>query len=256
MSMDMSRIQQGMDVLSGDGDKVGEVQSVGPNYVLVQKGFLFHKDMYVPASAISNAGNERLYLNVNKSDINNMDWSEPPAETATATTGGAYTESTTGTLTEDTTAGSTAADTGFAEPRSTTTQTSDEGTTRIPRHEEELVAERQQREAGRVRIDKDVEEEEQTLDVPRSHEEVHVSSRTVDRPATDTDQAFRDESVEVPVSEEEVRVRKEPRVAEELDVSKEAREDTEQVSDTVRKERFNVENTGDVREEHGYDQGS
>jgi uncharacterized protein (TIGR02271 family) len=117
---------------------------------------------------------------------------------------------------------------------------------RIPRYEEELQAEKTEREAGAVRIGKDVVEEEQTLDVPVTREEVRVRRRAVDRPAADTSEAFRRDAIEVPVREEDVEVRKEPRVAEELEISKDARQDTERVSGTVRRERVDIQQEGDV----------
>ena len=40
MAAELQRIQQGSNVYSSDGDKVGDVSEVGRNYVLVQKGWL------------------------------------------------------------------------------------------------------------------------------------------------------------------------------------------------------------------------
>ncbi|MDQ3855912.1 MAG: YsnF/AvaK domain-containing protein [Chloroflexota bacterium] len=97
-----------------------------------------------------------------------------------------------------------------------------------------------------MRVSKDVVEEEQTLEVPVTREEVHVQSRVVDRPVTDSTTAFTEDVIEVPVREEDVQVRKEARVAEELEIEKRAVQETERVTDTVRKERVNVEESGDV----------
>ena len=122
--------------------------------------------------------------------------------------------------------------------------------TRIPRYEEELVAEKTAQQAGAVRISKDVTEEQQTLEVPVARGQVRVRRRVVDRPVRDTGEAFQDGGVlEVPVREEDVEVRKEPRVAEEFVISKEAVEDTERVTDTVRRERIDIDRTGDVEVE-------
>jgi uncharacterized protein (TIGR02271 family) len=124
--------------------------------------------------------------------------------------------------------------------------------TRIPRYEEELAAEKTAREAGEVRISKDVVEEEQTLEVPVAREAVRVRRRVVDRPAVDTSDAFRGEGeIAVPVREEGVEVTKGVRVAEELEVSREAVQETEAVTDTVRKERIDVEQEGDVEVQRG-----
>lgn len=125
--------------------------------------------------------------------------------------------------------------------------------TRVQRYEEELVGEKSAREAGEVRISKEVVEEEQTLEVPVSREGVRIRRRVVDRSAADTSEAFREGAISVPVREEDVEVTKGVRVAEELEIEKRAVEETETVTDTVRKERLNVEEAGDVRVEGGTD---
>ncbi len=136
-----------------------------------------------------------------------------------------------------------------AEPRTEAVET--EGT-RVQRYEEELVAEKTPRKVGEVRISKDVVEEEQELEVPVRREAVRVRRRVVDRPAADTSEAFqREGAIEVPVREEDVEITKGVRVAEELEIEKRAVQDTEQVTDTVRKERIDVQQEGDVNVERG-----
>ena len=124
--------------------------------------------------------------------------------------------------------------------------TEDDDTIHVERHEEELQATKTMRDSGEVRVSKDVVEEEQTLEVPVTREEVHVQSHVVDREATDTSGAFQEGTISVPVREEEIEVTKTARVAEELEIDKTTTQDTERVTDTVRKERINVEEVGDV----------
>ncbi len=119
--------------------------------------------------------------------------------------------------------------------------------TRVQRYEEELVGEKTAREAGEVRISKDVVEEEQTLEVPVRREAVRIQRRVVDRSPADTSEAFQQGEISVPVRAEDVEVTKGVRVAEELEIEKRAVEETQTVTDTVRKERLNVEEAGDVR---------
>ena len=89
--------------------------------------------------------------------------------------------------------------------------------------EEELTATVREREAGAVRIEKDVVTEEQTLDVPVTEERVRVERRVVDRPVTAADAtAFEETVIDVPLRSETVDVQKQARVAEEVVVSKEA----------------------------------
>jgi len=259
---DMSQIQHGWDVFGSDGEKVGDVSEVGSNYLLVTKGWLFPKDRYIPLDAITGVEHDRVYLNVGKDQIESLGWDEPPAadttgvglSTAETTDTTAVTQSTDAyqdtTYADRTDTGytTTAADTGY---RTDTTDVDDTDTLRVQRHEEELQAEKTAQQAGAVRVSKDVREEEQTLEVPVTREEVHVQSRTVDRPASDTGEAFTGGTVEVPVYEEDVQVRKEARVAEELEIGKTATQETERVTDTVRKEDVRVDEVGDLHVDRG-----
>ena len=265
MSMDVSQIQHGWDVYGSDGDKVGDVSDVGPNYVMVTKGFLFTKDIYIPTSAITGIENDRVYLNIAKDQIDSMGWDQAPtgdtgydnaaygtADTTTTDTA-SYTDEDSTTVT---TQASTTDTTDYvAQPvqqvetqpvQQSTTNVSDTDDIRVQRYEEELQAQKVAREAGEVRISKDVVEEQQTLEVPVTREEVHVESHVVDRAATDTSQAFQEGTISVPVREEDVEVSKTVRVAEELEIDKTTVQETERVTDTVRKERVNVEEVGDV----------
>ncbi len=271
MSMDISSIQTGWDVYGSDGDKVGDVSDIGPNYILVTKGFLFTKDIYIPTSAVTGIEQDRVYLNVAKDQVDSMGWDQAPvgdtgySSAAYGSTDNDY--DTTRTVDEDSTTVTTqtTADTDYvAQPVQTeqytqteqvqaqpTSTVQDNDSIRVQRYEEELQAQKVQREAGEVRISKDVVEEQQTLEVPVQREEVHIETRTVDRPVGDTTDAFQGGTISVPVREEEVQVRKEVRVAEELEIDKTVVQDTERVTDTVRREEVNIEQVGDVDVEGG-----
>jgi hypothetical protein len=60
MSRDMSTVRAGWDAHGSDGEKVGDIDDVGPNYPLVTKGFLFTKDIYIPTSAMSGTEQDRV----------------------------------------------------------------------------------------------------------------------------------------------------------------------------------------------------
>jgi uncharacterized protein (TIGR02271 family) len=117
----------------------------------------------------------------------------------------------------------------------------------IPVKEEELTATTRQVERGEVRVHKDVVEERQTLDVPVTEEEVGITRRRVDRIVSDPDRAFEEGTIEVPLCGEEVRVEKSVRVVEEIDVDKTARQHTERVSDTVRREEVFIGGEGETK---------
>jgi uncharacterized protein (TIGR02271 family) len=261
--MDLSSVRAGWDVYGSDGEKIGDVGDVGSNYLMVTKGFLFTKDIYIPTSAIKSIDQDRVYINVAKDQIDSMGWDQAPA--GDAGYGTTTTDTTTGTYTDqDSTSvqsATTTTDAGYVtQPsqgyttteRSAPTQTGDvDDDIRVRRHEEELQAQKVSREAGEVRVSKDVVEEQQTLEVPVTREQITVRSTDVRSTDADTSQAFQGGTISVPVREEGVEVNKQVRVAEELEIDKTAVQDTERVTDTVRKERVNVEEVGDVDVEGG-----
>jgi uncharacterized protein (TIGR02271 family) len=112
--------------------------------------------------------------------------------------------------------------------------------------EEELQAHKQSVESGRVRIGKEVVEEQKTMEVPVTREEVTVERHAVDRKPSDTPIGEGGETVRVPVREEQVSVEKRPVVTEEISVGKQQVQEKKQVSGTVRREEARIEGQGDV----------
>ena len=216
----------GAEVFGADGDKVGTVSAVYPGYIVVEKGLFFPTDYYIPMSAIASYDTDRVYLNVSKDAALGRGWDVRPVDLETATI--ATTTATTGTITETD---------RLAAAR---VETDDE--IRIPVMEEELTATVRQQEAGAVRIEKDVVSEERTLEVPVTEERIRVERRVVDRAATSADAgAFEETVIDVPLRSETVDVQKHARVVEEVIVSKDAVQHTEQVHGTVRHEEVYVD---------------
>src|SRR5215207_5001464 len=211
----------GAEVFVADGDKVGTVSEVYPGYIIVEKGFFFPTDYYIPMSAIASYDTDRVYLSVSKDAALGRGWNVRPVDLETATVG--TTTATTDTFTDT--------------DRLAAARIESDEEIRIPVMEEELTATVRQQEAGAVRIEKDVVAEQRTLDVPVTEERVRVERRVVDRPVTAADaDAFEETVIDVPLRRETVDVQKQARVAEEVVVSKEAVQHTERVRDTVRKE--------------------
>ena len=246
-------ITEGTDVYGSDGDKVGSVVAVQPNYIVVEKGFFFPTDYYIPTSAIATFEDDRVYLNVTKDAALNQGWDTEPTADAYATTGYAADVDTVATGTATAAAVGTAdvgydsdvarADAGLAAAGTTAEATRVEAgdTLRVPVREEELTATKRQRELGEVRVEKDVVAEERVLEVPVTEERVRVERRVVDRPVEAGDAtAFEEGVIEVPVRGEEVELRKQARVVEEVEVGKEAVQRTEQVAGTVRREEVRI----------------
>jgi uncharacterized protein (TIGR02271 family) len=250
-------ISEGTDVYGSDGEKVGSVVAVQPSYVVVEKGFFFPTDYYIPSSAIASAGDDGVYLNVTKDAALNQGWDAEPTGDAVATDTYAAGATTVGTVeTVDTGYGTGTVDAGYsadvqrtdagvAAVDTTTTRVADTDTIRVPIHEEELVATKRQQELGEVRIEKDVVSEQRVVEVPVTEERVRVERHAVDRPVGADERAFEEGVIEVPVMGEAVDLQKRVRVSEEVEVGKEAVQRTEQVTGTVRREEVRVEETVD-----------
>ena len=185
-----TNITTGAEVFGADGEKVGTVAEVYSGYIVVEKGFFFPTDYYIPMSAIASADNNQVYLNLAKDAALNSGWDAQPTNLQATS--------------YDTSMGSvTDVDRGF-DASAARIETDEE--IRVPVMEEELTATVREREAGAVRIEKDVVAEERTLEVPVTEERVRVERRVVDRPVSAADaDAFEETVIEVPLRTEEGR---------------------------------------------------
>jgi uncharacterized protein (TIGR02271 family) len=237
------QIPEGVDVVGAEGDKVGKVVAAESSYIVVEKGFFFPTDYYIPVSAISTFDGDKVYLTVTKDEALNQNWDQRLSESDYVTTtdvvaGGAAMSATEG----DRLAGITPTGIDREVKMGATDATLREGETiSVPVHEEELTATTRPVERGQVRIEKDVVAEERTLDVPVTEEKLVVTRRVVDRDAPVDAAAFQEETIEVPLRSEEVDVQKRSRVVEEIEVGKETVQHTERVADTVRREEVHVD---------------
>src|SRR5207248_3291524 len=104
---------------------------------------------------------------------------------------------------------------------------------------------RQQAEAGRAHVHKEVVDEQQTANVPTTYEELHVARVPERGGASDIGpDAFTNRDFDIPLRGEEVVTKKEARVAEEVHLRKQQVTEGQRVDDTVRKERVRVEGSG------------
>jgi uncharacterized protein (TIGR02271 family) len=239
------QIGEGAQVRSADDEKLGKVVAVQQEYLVVEKGFLFPTDYYVPTSAIANYDGDTVYLNVGKDDALNSGWNLVPDDTVGTTVTNTYT------TTDDGRYGvGTVTDAGterFGEQPfehgsyADSSHIHEDDRLVVPIHEEELTATKRAVDRGQVRVDKEVVAEERTLEVPVTEERVHVERRVVDRPVAEGDSVFEEGTIEVPVRGEEVDLQKRVRVAEEVEIGKEAVARTERVAGTVRREEVRVD---------------
>ncbi len=240
------RLVAGADVYGSDNEKIGTVADVGQNYFLVQKGWLFIKDLYLPTSAIARADGDNIFLSLTKHEAEQMGRDDLPTEGdswyGTQRAGYAGTDTA---VTDRATTGTT----GYGTDREIgrTANYREGENVSVPIVEEQLKAGVRETEAGRARIVKDVREEQQTIDVPVQREEVYVTERAVNRPATEADLSMREREIDIPLREQEVVTQKQAVVTGEVNVRKETVTDTERVSDTVRREDVRVEDAGSDR---------
>ncbi len=220
----MNEITKGAEVYDANDEKVGKVVEVGRNSFKVEKGFIFHKDMHLPMSAVAQADGKNVRLRVAKDQVMTMGAEQLPAEGHQW-----YGTDTRGT-------GRTADRAGQAGE-----------TMRVPVIEEELKAGVREKQGGMARVTKNVVEEQKSIDVPVQHEEVYVTERAVNRAATKEDLAMMDRDIEIPLKQQEVVTSKEAVVTGEVNIRKEVTRDTERVTDTVRREEVHVEDARNPR---------
>ncbi|MDQ1910016.1 YsnF/AvaK domain-containing protein [Paenibacillus sp. GD4] len=110
--------------------------------------------------------------------------------------------------------------------------------------QEELDISKDRVQTGEVKLHKDVIAEQKTVHVPVSHEEVVIERRSFDAEASD-EPIGREETIRIPVSEDRVHVDKHTVVTGEVAMHKRTVQETQAVTDTVRREEARVEVEGD-----------
>lgn len=128
--------------------------------------------------------------------------------------------------------------------RAAAESTRESGRDRLTRSEEELRIGKREVPAGDARIGKHVETEHVSQPVNREKERLRVERRPVSGDVRGATARIGEDEIRVPLTEEELIVEKHPVVKEELVVSKERVEESGSVEADLRKERFDVDDTG------------
>jgi len=207
---------EGTPVYDVNGSKVGTVseQGVQGDNLVLQKGLFFPHDYFVPLRLVTHVDADGLYLNVTKDDVTNETFDNAAPE-------------------------------GLARDVSRNDTPAREGEMRVPVREKELNVGKQQADASRAHVHKEVVDAQQTVNVPTTYEELHVARVPVRGGASDIGpDAFTNRDFDIPLRGEEVVTKKEARVAEEVHLRKEQVTEDQHVGDTVRKERVRVEGSG------------
>jgi uncharacterized protein (TIGR02271 family) len=110
--------------------------------------------------------------------------------------------------------------------------------------EEQLNVSKERVQAGEVGLHKEVVSEQKTVNVPVTHEEVVIERHAVTDGRVDNTPIGEGETIRVPVNEEQVNVSKDTVVTGEVAIGKRAVQETQQVTDTVRREEARVDQQG------------
>lgn len=77
---DFIDIQPGASVYGADGEKLGAIMEIGPDYIVVEKGLFFPTDYFVPNSAIATVEPERITLTLSRDKALDQGWDKDPTE--------------------------------------------------------------------------------------------------------------------------------------------------------------------------------
>ncbi|HKU49856.1 MAG TPA: YsnF/AvaK domain-containing protein [Nitrososphaera sp.] len=195
---------------ASDDSDFGEVQEIGQQYVLTQKGLVNKEKFYIPKYLVQGYDGHTLWFNASEDELDNFQMDAAP--------------------------------TSDQYDRYRTAEMPQDIETRIPVIEERLnVSKRVSTDEATIR--KTPVTETKTVEVPVTHEEVSIERRPASGAGTADRPVDRETEIKVPVSSEEVEVTKEPYVKEEVSVKKVPVTETRTVSDTVRSERVDVTGT-------------
>jgi hypothetical protein len=143
--MQWQQFVEGATVYDTTGEKVGTLRAYNPqgDYLLVEKGWLFPKDLYIPLAAVQGTdATGDVHLGLRKDDLRDDRYAIPPVGGPTVAGG---------------------------DGQSTTTH-ADEETITVPVHEGHIVVGTQEEEQGRVRLHKEVVQEYETVSVSLEQE--------------------------------------------------------------------------------------
>jgi uncharacterized protein (TIGR02271 family) len=120
---------------------------------------------------------------------------------------------------------------------------------RLELREEQLQVETREKQAGEVRVRKEVVTEQRNIEVPVTREEVVIERHAGSGREASDEAIGADEEIRIPLMEEEVDVKKRAVVREEVSVGKRPVKETKNVSETVRREEARIDREGgtDIR---------
>ena len=73
-------VEPGASVYGSDGEKLGSIMEIGPDYIVVEKGLFFPTDYFVPNGAIASVEPDRITLTMTKDEALDQGWDKDPTE--------------------------------------------------------------------------------------------------------------------------------------------------------------------------------
>lgn len=123
-----------------------------------------------------------------------------------------------------------------------TKETADDDT-KLRLRKEELNIAKSSVQKGEVEFGKEIIEEQKTVDVPVTREEVVIERKSLNNEASDSP-ITDEQSIRIPVNEEKVHVDKHTVVTGEISAHKRAIEDTEHIEETLKREEAQINKIG------------
>jgi uncharacterized protein (TIGR02271 family) len=202
-------------------EDLGDVQEVGQNYILVQRGIINKDKFYIPKDIVESYDGEILRLSISEEDARSRFLGDSPPPTA--------------------------------ENEGLTAARKAEETV-VPIAAEKLDASTRQSSRDATVI-KEPLTETKTVEVPVTHEEISIERRDVSERPTEQRPVQSKTETKVPLKQEEVEVTKQPYVKEEIVIKKKPVTETKTISEQVTSEKVTVKNPDgkEVREaKEGY----
>lgn len=233
--IDKGLIREGMTVYSAEGDKLGKVIACDASTFIIEKGFFFPKDFVARFDDVADVRGDDIHLSRGR---------EALAEAGTTRREVPFSEGSSlmgpsgGIETSPSAAG--------VEGERARTATREREELRVPVTEEQLDVTKRMKDAGEVRLRKDVVTETKHVDVPVMREEVHVDRVPAGeaRAVGPGEASFQDKTVSMPIREEELEIHKRPVVKEEVRLRKDRVVEQRAADAEVRREDVRVEGEG------------
>jgi uncharacterized protein (TIGR02271 family) len=210
-----------------EDENLGEVQEVGQDYVLVQRGMINKEKFYIPKDQVESYDGDTLRFRISEEEAQSRFIGDYPPSSSSATANEGLTAAR-------------KAERNIGENKEETT---------VPLTEERLDASKRES-TKEATITKEPVTETKTVEVPVTHEEISVERKPVSSSTTTAERPVQSRTeTKVPLKQEEVQVTKQPYVKEEVSVKKKPVTETRTVTDQVTSEKVKVKGTSGEEEE-------